>query len=108
MQRHELEEHRGREPALSASGQDVRPVVALANGIRPAWEVTDPGSLDIELEVTRGGVSVWQASTSTSALYRRPPELVDWLFAEQAFPAGVVMAMGTGLVPEMDFKSPGG
>jgi len=76
---------------------------ALANGIRPAWEVTDPGSLDIELEVTRGGVSVWQASTSTSALYRRPPELVDWLFAEQAFPAGVVMATGTGLVPEMDF-----
>lgn len=76
---------------------------ALASGIRPAWEVDDPGHLGIELQVSRAGAPAWQASTSTAELYRQPPELVTWLFAEQAFPAGVIMATGTGLVPEMAF-----
>jgi 2-dehydro-3-deoxy-D-arabinonate dehydratase len=76
---------------------------ALASGIRPAWEVTDPGRLGIQLEVTRDAATAWRASTSTAALYRQPPDLVEWLVAEQVFPAGVVMATGTGLVPEMDF-----
>jgi 2-dehydro-3-deoxy-D-arabinonate dehydratase len=76
---------------------------ALASGIRPAWEVTDPGDLGIELEVVRDGATVWGASTSTAALYRQPPDLVEWLFAGQVFPAGVIMATGTGLVPELDF-----
>lgn len=76
---------------------------ALASGIRPAWEVSDPAHLGIELQVTRAGAPAWQASTSTAELYRQPPDLVDWLFAEQVFPAGVIMSTGTGLVPEMEF-----
>jgi 2-dehydro-3-deoxy-D-arabinonate dehydratase len=76
---------------------------ALASGIRPAWEVTDPGQLGIELEVSRADTTAWQASTSTAALYRQPPDLVEWLFAEQVFPSGVIMSTGTGLVPDMDF-----
>jgi 2-dehydro-3-deoxy-D-arabinonate dehydratase len=76
---------------------------ALASGIRPAWEVSDPGRLGIELQVSRAGASAWLASTSTAELYRQPPDLVDWLFAEQVFPAGVILSTGTGLVPEMDF-----
>jgi 2-dehydro-3-deoxy-D-arabinonate dehydratase len=45
----------------------------------------------------------WQATTSTAALYRPLDDLVTWLFAEQAFPDGVILSTGTGLVPEMDF-----
>jgi len=35
---------------------------------------------------------------------RTPADLVGWLFREQAFPAGVILSTGTGLVPEMDFS----
>jgi 2-dehydro-3-deoxy-D-arabinonate dehydratase len=76
---------------------------ALATGIRPAWEVPDLGDLGISLTVTRDGTVAWHAETSTSALYRSPVDLVDWLFAEQSFPAGVILSTGTGIVPEMSF-----
>jgi 2-dehydro-3-deoxy-D-arabinonate dehydratase len=76
---------------------------ALGVGIRPAWEVPDPGNLDIELTVVREGTTAWQGATSTSAMCRGLEELASWLFAEQAFPAGAVLTTGTGLVPEMDF-----
>jgi 2-dehydro-3-deoxy-D-arabinonate dehydratase len=77
---------------------------ALATGIRPVWELTDPLALGIDLTVTREGRTAWQGSTSTAAMYRTPADLVGWLFREQAFPAGVILSTGTGLVPEMDFS----
>jgi 2-dehydro-3-deoxy-D-arabinonate dehydratase len=76
---------------------------ALGAAIRPAWEVPDPGNLDIELTVVREGANAWQGTTSTSAMCRGLEELASCLFAEQAFPAGAVLTTGTGLVPEMDF-----
>ena len=51
---------------------------ALASGIRPAWEVTDPGRLGIELEVSRAGgtglagLDQYGASVSSAT---RPGEL---------------------------------
>lgn len=77
---------------------------ALASGIRPAWEVSDAGNLGIELTVVRGEENAWHGRTSTSAMRRKPQELVDWLFAAESFPAGVILSTGTGLVPEMDFS----
>jgi 2-dehydro-3-deoxy-D-arabinonate dehydratase len=76
---------------------------ALATGIRPVWEVPDPADLDIELTVSRDGSIAWHGRTNTQAMYRRPDELAAWLFAEESFPAGVILSTGTGLVPEMDF-----
>jgi 2-dehydro-3-deoxy-D-arabinonate dehydratase len=76
---------------------------AVASGIRPAWEIRDPGNLAVELVVRRKGAVVWQGETSTAAMYRTPEDLVEWLFAQQSFPAGVILSTGTGLVPEMDF-----
>jgi 2-dehydro-3-deoxy-D-arabinonate dehydratase len=76
---------------------------ALAPGIRPAWEVPDPGRLGIEVTVTRQGAPAWAARTTTAAMVRTPGDLVAWLFAGQSFPAGVILSTGTGLVPEMDF-----
>jgi 2-dehydro-3-deoxy-D-arabinonate dehydratase len=77
---------------------------ALATGIRPAWEVPDPDDLEIELNVSRDGPTVWQGRANTSAMRRKPGELAAWLFAEESFPAGVILSTGTGVVPEMDFS----
>jgi 2-dehydro-3-deoxy-D-arabinonate dehydratase len=77
---------------------------ALGSGIRPAAELADPLALGIDLTVTRNGQTAWRGTTTTGAMYRTPVDLVEWLFREQAFPAGVILSTGTGLVPEMDFS----
>lgn len=81
---------------------------ALASRVRPAWEVSDAAALAITLSVARAGVTVWEGKTATSQLQRRLAELVDCLFAEQDFPEGVVVATGTGIVPELSFSLQGG
>jgi 2-dehydro-3-deoxy-D-arabinonate dehydratase len=68
---------------------------ALATGIRPAWEVPDPTGLTIDLVIRRDGVEVFTGTTST--------EMVEVLFAPNEFPDGVILATGTGIVPELDF-----
>jgi 2-dehydro-3-deoxy-D-arabinonate dehydratase len=77
---------------------------ALATGVRPVWEVADPYGLAIAVSVRRDGAAVWEARTSTARLHRRFDELVDWLFRELEFPAGVVLATGTGVAPGLDFS----
>ena len=76
---------------------------ALSDGIRPSWEVPDPGALDIELTIERAGAIAWHGSTTTSQLHRLPAEMVGYLFRAEQFPDGVVLSTGTGIVPGMDF-----
>ena len=76
---------------------------ALATGIRPAWEVPDPTGLTIDLVIRRDGVDVFTGTTSTKKLVRPLTELVEVLFAPNEFPDGVILATGTGIVPELDF-----
>jgi 2-dehydro-3-deoxy-D-arabinonate dehydratase len=76
---------------------------ALAPGIRPAWEVPDPMALGIEVRVRRDGGTVFEGTTSTAQMHRQLPELIAYLLAAQDFPAGAVLATGTGIVPELDF-----
>jgi 2-dehydro-3-deoxy-D-arabinonate dehydratase len=76
---------------------------ALATGIRPAWEVPDPTGLTIDLVIRRDGVEVFSGTTSTEKLVRPLTELVEVLFAPNEFPDGVILATGTGIVPELDF-----
>jgi 2-dehydro-3-deoxy-D-arabinonate dehydratase len=76
---------------------------ALATGIRPAWEVPDPTDLSIELTIRRDGTEVFSGTTSTAKLKRPLTELVEVLFAPNEFPDGVILATGTGIVPELDF-----
>jgi 2-dehydro-3-deoxy-D-arabinonate dehydratase len=76
---------------------------ALTPGIRPAWEVEDPNRLAITMTVRRDGDTAYEGSTSTSRLARSLPDLVASLCAAYDFPDGVVLATGTGIVPEMDF-----
>lgn len=76
---------------------------ALATGIRPAWEVEDPKNLTIDLAIRRAGADVFTGTTSTGQLVRELQDLVDVLFVPNEFPDGVVLATGTGIVPELDF-----
>ena len=76
---------------------------ALATGIRPAWEIADPKNLTIDLVIRRDGAEVFTGTTSTKQLVRELQDLVDVLFVPNEFPDGVVLATGTGIVPELDF-----
>jgi 2-dehydro-3-deoxy-D-arabinonate dehydratase len=76
---------------------------ALASGIRPAWEVADPKNLGIRLVIERAGEEVFADTTSTAKLVRELQDLIDVLFLPNDFPDGVILATGTGIVPELDF-----
>jgi 2-dehydro-3-deoxy-D-arabinonate dehydratase len=76
---------------------------ALSAGIRPAWEIDDPHGLEIGMTVVRGSEAVWHQTTSTARMRRRVEELVHYLFLGDAFPDGVLLTTGTGLVPDMSF-----
>ena len=73
---------------------------ALGPAIVPADAVSDPYSLAITMTIERGGITVWSGFSSTAQLRRRVDELASYLFAAEAFPHGVVLSTGTGLVPE--------
>ncbi|HEY8454621.1 MAG TPA: fumarylacetoacetate hydrolase family protein [Actinopolymorphaceae bacterium] len=76
---------------------------ALSTGIRPAWEVADPAALDITLTVRREGSVAFKGETSTARMRRTFTDLVSYLFAGDVFPEGVVLATGTGIIPDMSF-----
>ncbi|MBE3015922.1 fumarylacetoacetate hydrolase family protein [Microbispora sp. NEAU-D428] len=76
---------------------------ALSSGIRPAWEV-DPSDLAIRLTITRKGAVIWDGTTSTKQIRRPFTQLAAYLFHSENYPHGVVLATGTGLVPDLDFR----
>jgi 2-dehydro-3-deoxy-D-arabinonate dehydratase len=76
---------------------------AVGPWITPAWEISDPYALVIELAISRAGATVWEGRASTSSLHRRIDELTAYLFREDDFPEGVVLSTGTSLVPDLPF-----
>ena len=76
---------------------------ALATGIRPVWEVANPKDLEIGVVIERAGDEVFAETTSTAKLVRELQDLIDVLFLPNDFPDGVILATGTGIVPELDF-----
>jgi 2-dehydro-3-deoxy-D-arabinonate dehydratase len=59
--------------------------------------------LRIDMEIRRGGERVFEGEVDTSQMKRSPEELAEYLGKELAFPAGVFLMTGTGIVPEDDF-----
>jgi 2-dehydro-3-deoxy-D-arabinonate dehydratase len=76
---------------------------ALGPGIVPAWEVADPYALGIRMRIQRGQAPHWSGETSMREFARRLERLVEALFREDTFPAGVILCTGTALVPESPF-----
>ena len=77
---------------------------ALGPAIRPAWEITDPYDLGIELTIRRDGAVAWHGQASTASLRRKFDELVGYLMRADIHPDGVVLATGTCLVPPAPFS----
>ena len=76
---------------------------ALGPGIVPAWVAPAP-PFDIALRVQRGDAVAFEGSTSTASITRRFEDLAAWLMAALAFPVGVVLLTGTGIVPSESFS----
>lgn len=93
----------GENPLYLPQAKTYLGACALGPQIRPAWEVADPYALSVHMVITRGGQVVWAGESNTSRLHRRLTELVDYLFAADRFPDGVVLSTGTSLVPELPF-----
>lgn len=62
-----------------------------------------PRSTAIELDIVRGGKSVFAGSTTLNELKREPEELVEYLFRDNSFPRGCFLLTGTGIVPGDSF-----
>jgi 2-dehydro-3-deoxy-D-arabinonate dehydratase len=77
---------------------------AVGPAIVTADEIADPYDLGISMRVERDDALLWEGGTSTALLRRRVPELADYLFRADVFPAGVVLTTGTCLVPGDDFS----
>jgi len=76
----------------------VGPWVTLADAIP---ELT---ACDIRLVIRRGGEVAFEGSTSIAQMNRTPEYLVEWLGKENAFPHGVLLMTGTGIVPPDAFS----
>ncbi len=57
----------------------------------------------IHLKIERGEVTVFEGDVSTDRIRRRIDELGDYLGRSNAFPNGVVLLTGTGVVPPPEF-----
>jgi 2-dehydro-3-deoxy-D-arabinonate dehydratase len=66
-------------------------------------EMDDPSQLAIDLTIRRNGDVLFQDSTSTEQMHRTFDDLRDYLFRANAFPAGVFLMTGTGIVPPLEF-----
>ncbi len=62
-----------------------------------------PDSIDIQLEIRRGGQTVSKDATKLSQMKRTPEELVAWLFRENELSDGAFLMTGTGVVPDDNF-----
>lgn len=62
-----------------------------------------PVTTEIKISIRRAGVEQYQGTTSLTQMKRKPEELVEYLFRDNSFPAGVFLMTGTGLVPPDNF-----
>ncbi len=77
-----------------------------STAIGPCLYVSDkplPAESVIRLEILRNGKHEFDENTQFSQMKRKPEELVGFLFRECAFPQGVFLMTGTGIVPSTDF-----
>ncbi len=76
---------------------------ALGPGIRFV-EGKSLGDLPIRMEIFRNNKAVFVDQTRTSQINRPLESLVSYLMREMAFPHGVFLMTGTGIVPADDFS----
>ena len=58
-----------------------------------------PPSTTIKLQILRSGQTAFEGTTTLASLKREPKSLVEYLYRDNAFPAGSFLLTGTGIVP---------
>ena len=85
-QRHELARHRGREPAVPAAGEDLRPLVR-ARSVRSRSAAHEAAGASLDDPPRRsGGAATWCSTarpTLADRMTRRFEDLVAWLVRRQ-------------------------
>jgi 2-dehydro-3-deoxy-D-arabinonate dehydratase len=76
---------------------------ALGPAITLAEDLPALDQVAIRLIIRRGGVDVFDGSTTLSAMARSFTDLVSWLGRDNSFPDGVILLTGTGIVPPDHF-----
>ncbi len=66
-------------------------------------EIADPTALTIQLVIERDGVLLFDGETSTSDIHRPLDQLVEYLHRYNAYPDGVFLMTGTGIIPPPEF-----
>ncbi len=73
------------------------PCVTLAETMPPRE------SIGVRMVIQRHGDSVFEGTTDAGRMARSFEDLIGWLARENAFPHGVFLLTGTGIVPPSDF-----
>jgi 2-dehydro-3-deoxy-D-arabinonate dehydratase len=76
---------------------------AIGPIVLSAAAVEDPYSLQIEMNIFRGGKTVFSGSTSTARLHKRFDVLAAYLKRDNWIAPGTVLLTGTGIVPPDEF-----
>lgn len=74
--------------------------------VGPCIFVTDkpiPTDTQIQLQILRGGKTVFEGDVAIDQIKRKLEELVSYLYRETTFPYGCLVMTGTGIVPSSDF-----
>lgn len=77
-----------------------------STALGPCLFVTEeplPADTAIEIEIRRDGAPVFSGASAVSQIKRTFTELAEFLFRDNAFPRGVFLMTGTGVVPPDEF-----
>ncbi len=93
----------GENPLYLPQAKTFDRCASLGPAILVASEPLGPDT-GIRLAVRRGGRPIIEDGTSLAKMKRKPEELVEFLFRDNAHPHGCLLMTGTGVVPPDDFS----
>ncbi len=93
----------GENPLYLPQAKVYTACAALGPWITLTTELPDPTRLAIQLVIERNGILHFDGETSTDQISRPLDELVGYLHRFNAFPDGVFLMTGTGIIPPLEF-----
>ena len=93
----------GENPLYLPQAKVYRQCCALGPVVLLATEELNLAETKVELTIERNGETAVSDATDLGQLYRKLPELAEWLGKEDEFPNGAFLLTGTGIVPADDF-----
>ena len=93
----------GENPLYLPQAKVYAKCAALGPVLTLTWELGDISDRTITLTIRRDGQVLFEGESSTSQIHRSFEELVGYLFRHNAFPDGVFLMTGTGIIPPSEF-----